>query len=175
MNWRTNNLDLRFWNYDLRLVWKSQWILFFLSFSTFSQTNAIIFIHPECPISQQYLHKIEVLAEEFKTTEFQLIIPPKGISKKQIEDFKNEYSIKIPIKIDKKSKLIKQLGATITPEVFVLNAKNEVLYSGMVDSWFYDLGKRRAVATEFYLRDVLLGNNTIKKTTAVGCLIGQAP
>lgn len=143
--------------------------------TTIPHHKVFIFIHPECPISQKYLHKIEVLADEFKTADFQLIVPPKGVSKKQIEEFKHEYSIKIPIKIDRKSKLIKQFGATITPEVFVLNQKNEVIYSGMIDNWFYDLGKHRAEATEFYLKDVLQKNYKIKKTKAIGCLISQTP
>jgi thiol-disulfide isomerase/thioredoxin len=176
MKWRNNKTNL-LWKWgNIYVVLKLILIPLLINFSSFSQTRVIIFLHPECPISQKYLHKIELLADEFKPFDFQLMIPPKGILKKQIEDFRKEYSIKIPIKIDKKSKSIKQLRATITPEAFVLNSKNEVLYSGMIDNWFYDLSKYRPEATEFYLRAALSSiqkNEEIKinKTTAIGCLI----
>lgn len=51
--------------------------------------------------------------------------------------------------------LAKYLKATTTPEVFVLNNKGEVVYSGAIDNWAIDLGEKRQVITEFYLKDAL--------------------
>ena len=73
-----------------------------------------------------------------------------------------------------KQTLTKQLEASVTPEVFLVNAKQKIQYQGMIDNQFYTLGKSRNVATEHYLKDAInafLSNQPIKinTTQAVGC------
>ena len=66
--------------------------------------------------------------------------------------------------------------ATITPEVFVVDSSNRVWYSGAIDNWSFDTGKKRQFATEHYLKDALkaLRNGqkpAVSETKAVGCYI----
>jgi hypothetical protein len=51
-----------------------------------------------------------------------------------------------------------------------------VIYSGKIDNWFEDIGKRRTIITEFYLQDALNSvirhrEPAIKETKPVGCFI----
>lgn len=67
-------------------------------------------------------------------------------------------------------------GATITPQVFIFNAKSEILYSGAIDNYAIEPGRHRPKATEFYLKDAvsyILDGQTPKITTteAIGCFI----
>jgi hypothetical protein len=78
--------------------------------------------------------------------------------------------------MDAKAAFAKQLGATITPEVFVLGKSQETLYSGRIDNWAYELGRKRKVITEHNLLDALNAIDKkqkikITKTKAVGCYI----
>jgi len=57
--------------------------------------------------------------------------------------------------VDKGFKLSKKFNATVTPEVFVLNEKDQVLYHGAIDNWFYKLGQNRIEITEHYLDDAV--------------------
>ena len=77
---------------------------------------------------------------------------------------------------DTKSLMAKKLGATITPEVFLLGKTGVIRYSGRIDNWAFDLGKKRSVITEHNLIDAIeavLQNKSvkIKKAKAVGCFI----
>ena len=77
---------------------------------------------------------------------------------------------------DPKNKLTNLLKATITPEVFMLNQQQKVIYQGRIDNWAYEVGRKRTVITEHNLRDAI---KTFKKrqpiaypkTKAVGCFI----
>ena len=71
-------------------------------------------------------------------------------------------------------KLTKRLDAKTTPEVFILNDKNKILYQGAIDNLYYDIGKKRPEASIFYLKDALNSiinkqKITIQKTEAIGC------
>ena len=82
----------------------------------------------------------------------------------------------LPLLRDPENKLVKALGATITPEVFVLNGQYEVMYSGRIDNWAYELAKKRKLITAHDLQDaleaMLAGKKVIvTQTKAVGCFI----
>lgn len=74
--------------------------------------------------------------------------------------------------VDEDSKVADQFGATKTPEVFLLNNKNEVVYTGAMD----DNPSSPDEAKIFYLKDAMNALNDgkeIKTTTSksVGCSI----
>jgi hypothetical protein len=79
--------------------------------------------------------------------------------------------------IDRRHELVRQLGATVTPEAAVIGAHGELLYRGRIDDGYVSLGKRRFEATTHDLRDaleaVLAGKPVAAPRTAtVGCAIG---
>ena len=100
------------------------------------------------------------------------------IRKSEIKRFHKTYNLPFGGEIDRDYALAKRWGATVTPEVVVMNARGEMLYRGAIDNWYYALGKNRPEPTEHYLKDVLeaiRGSYPIlkKQTEAVGCLMNR--
>ena len=138
--------------------------------------NVFVFLDTECPISQQYVRNLETLRLAFsqKNIHFWAVFPTKGVTKDEIITFQKKYDFQYSSLIDYNMKLTKKLDAKTTPEVFILNNRNKILYRGAIDDLYYDLGKKRPEASIFYLKDAL--NNivnkqkiTIQKTEAIGC------
>ena len=96
--------------------------------------------------------------------------------KHEVADFKDKYLLTSRIKIDRTHKLAKRLNATVTPEVFVVDEKNNIVYHGAIDNWFYALGQNRINITEHYLDDAISQwikeqTITINYSKPVGCFI----
>lgn len=137
-----------------------------------------IFMAVDCPVTQKYMSTIKSLELKYHN---QLSITgyfPAGLTKKEAKQFRKEYKLPANIKLvdDKLHQMTQHLNATITPEVFLMNNKGEVLYSGAIDNWFFELGRYRPEITENYLIDAIeatLNQTTlgVTKTTAIGCFI----
>ena len=136
----------------------------------------IMFLGSDCPITQKYIARVKDIVKDFEpTTDFYGVFPTQ-FSLKEIKTFKKEYDIDFTFLSDDKMELAKHLGATVTPEVFLINKNNHLQYQGAIDNWFYELGKSRLNTTENYLIDALTAvgkgdTPTIKKTEAIGCFI----
>ena len=138
-----------------------------------------IFLSPECPLSQNYSVLLNKLAAEHnKDVDIVGVFPGKGYSFQEYKKFKKKYHINFILLADRASGLVKKLSATTTPEAFLLNDKNSILYHGSIDDWAISLGKQRKTATQNYLQDAI--NNylagmpiSIKETKPIGCLIND--
>ena len=78
--------------------------------------------------------------------------------------------------IDREHKLVRETGATVTPEAVVILADGSIPYRGRIDNMYPNLGQRRRVITEKDLRAALdaVGENRsvkVSRTQAVGCYI----
>ena len=137
------------------------------------------FLATTCPISQQYTAYINQFTKmaESKNIQVMLVFPSEKIKiKKEVDSFIKKYQLSLSYKIDRGYKLSKKLNATVTPEVFVMNEKDQVLYHGAIDNWFYKLGQNRIQVTEHYLEDAItqaLNQQTIIRpyVKPVGCFI----
>ncbi len=116
------------------------------------------FLATTCPISQQYtayINQFSASASQ-KNIQVELVFPSdKRKIKNEVKTFIQQYQLTAKWTIDQNYLLSKKLNATVTPEVFVLNEKNEILYHGAIDNWFYALGKNRMNITEHYLDDAI--------------------
>lgn len=141
------------------------------------QATILWFISPECPLCQNYTLTIKKFQKKYNSKiRFIGIVSGKDFTANDIEKFKREYQIKIEVLFDEEKKLVKHLGASITPEVFVYDKSSKLVYSGRIDNWAYAPGKTRTVITKNELADVLHKLNEGKivpfhKTQAVGCFI----
>jgi hypothetical protein len=128
---------------------------------------------------QNYAPTLKALGETFgQKVQFIGIIPGTAYTRKEIENYRQTYNIGFSLVVDSTFKTTNQLKATVTPEVFVINEQGHLAYSGAVDNWLYDLGKKRKAPTEHFLKDALeamvAGKKVLKpKTTAKGCLIND--
>ena len=144
-----------------------------------NRATVIIFMNPECPITQLYMPLLAKLHHQYGPSEvgFYGVFPPSVYEEKEMERFQQTYSVPFPLLIDtKKGKCTRWLRATVTPEVFVLDSAGQVSYRGAIDNHYYALGKRRAEVTEHYLTDALeaVVHQTevkVKQTQPLGCLI----
>lgn len=150
------------------------------SFSQISNNTAtvIYFLAPNCPLSENYTLPIKNISNEYTANniEFIGVVAGEYFTHDEITEYINEFNIEIPLLLDPKMELTNTLKAKITPEVFVLSPKGDVLYSGKIDNWYITLGRNRKKPTEFYLKDALnsiLNHKpiAINKTEAVGCFI----
>jgi thiol-disulfide isomerase/thioredoxin len=142
------------------------------------KATAIYFISPECPLCQSYTLTINQLIKKYngKAIDFIGVVPTKNFSMSDILNYKRIYKSNLNLVCDTGNKLVKKIGATITPEVFLVDSKGVTIYSGRIDNWAYELGKKRTVITAHDLVDAIesvLNNKPvkIKKTKAVGCFI----
>ena len=138
-----------------------------------------IFLSPECPLCQNYSKNLNELFAEYKyKIAFYGIIPGKAYSAAEVKKFSELYKVKFDLLFDKSFQLAKLLQATTTPQVFLVDKKNEIVYSGRIDNWATSLGVKRAFVTDHYLEDAIFAsvNNIpvkIKLTNPVGCLIND--
>ena len=115
------------------------------------------FLATTCPISQQYTAYINQFTQQAAAQhiEVTLVFPAKYNNKKDVEAFIHEYHLSAPVLLDKRYALSKKLKASVTPEVYLLNEKDQVLYHGAIDNWYYALGKNRLEISEHYLDDAV--------------------
>jgi thiol-disulfide isomerase/thioredoxin len=142
------------------------------------QATVIVFLSDECPLSQNYTLTLQTLYNAYHSSgiNFYAVFPGKYIDRKAVSDFTIKYTLTFPVLLDKRKKLVQQLGASVTPEVFLLDNQNELIYRGSIDNWASDLGKKRQEITRHYLKEAIIATLSgqaleIKTTKPVGCYI----
>jgi len=140
----------------------------------------LIFLQPDCPISNQYAPTLNRLVAEFspRGISFYRVYPDRDLTKEDIEQHGRTFSYNCPAFIDPKHMLTLKAGATVTPEVAVYNAKGEQVYRGRIDDRYVAFGKKRPEPTREDLREVLqkiISGQVIKpsQSKAVGCYIDK--
>ena len=140
--------------------------------------RAYIFLAEGCPMCQGYAATLNQLAEayEAKGVQFIGIFPNFYTTDAEIEAFKKQFDIRFDLKRDECFIYSDQLKATTTPQVFLTDKSDKILYSGMIDNAYFQRGKRRGKTSDFYLKNAL--DNVLKgqavavaQTTAIGCII----
>lgn len=142
-----------------------------------SRLEAIVFVAPQCPISEAILLNLNQISEEYDSNQvaIKLVVPGELYTRSEIDSFVEVNKIKHKVIIDSQAVLVKKYNATITPEVFLISG-SQIIYSGAIDDRALDNEIIRQSATENYLRDAikltLKGEELkVKKTKAVGCYI----
>jgi thiol-disulfide isomerase/thioredoxin len=136
-----------------------------------------IFMSEECPICRYYVHDINRLSNEYASEQINFIgvFPNFSSKKEKIEAFTKDYKLDIPTQTDYFKSLAKKLDAKLTPEVFVVNQDEKVLYRGRIDNAYVSLGNRRRVVTNHDLEKFLLnlqkGDINYTQTESIGCYI----
>lgn len=138
----------------------------------------IYFLSPECPLCINYTLAMRNLEREFASDSIAFfgIYSQEWFSAVEVDSFALKYNLGFRMLLDGNNRLAQALGATITPEVFILNRESEVLYRGKIDNWVNDLGKKKLEVSEHYLKNALVAwadGKAIepKRTEPKGCLI----
>lgn len=138
---------------------------------------AIMFLDIDCPISQYAAKPFQTLnAQHSETIQFIGVIPGDYYSSEKIDSFMTAMKLDFILIPDTKNKLVKRLGATITPEVFLIDGAENVIYQGALDDKYKALGRARQEVSERYLERAIsalvLGTPIeLSKTDPIGCKI----
>ena len=137
--------------------------------------TVIIFVSAQCPVVKGYNERMNQLTADYKAKGITVI----GINSNATESLEwvkshAEATYKFPVLIDKGNVLADKLSASVTPEVFYLDAKNVLLYHGAIDN-----DRSGKNITEQFLRvafDSSLAGKKIERTSAnaFGCSIKKA-
>jgi peroxiredoxin len=138
--------------------------------------SVLIFVATKCPVSNAYNDRMEKLAHDYKARGVNVI----GInsnapeSAAAVKTHAAENKLTFPIFKDPANKVADRLGATVTPEVYFLDANNKLIYRGRIDN-----AKDAAQVKSSELRDAIeatLDGKPVAKTTATafGCTIKRA-
>ncbi|HYV91695.1 MAG TPA: redoxin domain-containing protein [Chitinophagales bacterium] len=150
------------------------------SFSELQNNKAsiILFLQPECPFCNSYGKTLRLLDSVFQSQQVRMygVVAGKFYPDSEIVSYKEKFQLQFPFLLDPDFVLKKDLKASVTPQAYLVDAKGNVIYHGMIDNWGYEIGKARAHATEFYLTEAV--NNFLAgkpiasdSTKAVGCYI----
>lgn len=146
-----------------------------------SRGAVVLFVAPECPISNAYAPEVNRLVSEYgpKGFAFYLAHCDPDVTPAAALEHAAAYGYGCPVLLDPRGDLARRLGATTTPEAAVVSPAGEVLYLGRINDLYPTLGKRRYAATTRELRDALDATLAgrpvpVPRTKAVGCTIPGA-
>ncbi len=132
----------------------------------------IVFLSAQCPVVRGYNERISRIAADYETKGIRFI----GINSNATEslDWVKSNAVenyKFPVLIDKGNVLADKLGASVTPEIFLIDANNVLVYHGAVDN-----DRSGGNITKPYLRsaiDAVIGGKKVEITeiNAFGCSI----
>lgn len=138
--------------------------------------TVLLFIAVQCPVSNAYNERMEKLAQDYKAKGINVI----GINSNVAEDgaaakaHAVQNKLSFTILKDPGNKIADKLGASVTPEAYLLDANNKLMYHGRIDnsrnpSQVETPDLRNAI-------DAMLSDKQIEKTEAkaFGCSIKRA-
>lgn len=138
-----------------------------------SKAIVIMFISTQCPVSNGYNARMEQLFSDYKGKGISFI----GInSNKQetVEEIKNhskEHDLNFTILKDPDNKIADKFGASVTPEIYVLNKNFEIMYHGRIDDSRRETEVRKK-DLRLALDEILAGKKISEpETKAFGCSI----
>lgn len=142
--------------------------------------TVLVFYSSECPISNAYSPTLEKLFAAFPHERVKWVgicIDP-DLSDTDVKAHARDFSLKFPVVRDRHGAFARKIGATMTPEAFVVDAKGHVRYHGRIDDQFVKRGLRNANPSGNELNDAisaLLKGEEVKAAhvAAVGCPIPE--
>lgn len=135
-----------------------------------------MFIAPDCPLCMTLSTPFSELSEKYTDIQFLAIYSGKHYEPMEINMFATETKLRPRIFRDYDYEVAHQLGASVTPEFFLIDSSATILYQGMMDDRILTLGSYKQQWDKHYLVDaidaVLAGNKPELATTeAVGCVL----
>ena len=141
----------------------------------------IIFGSVDCPIANAEVPEIRRIHERAKAGGASMFFVHPAVEQQAEKMGKHaqERKLKMPVLHDKNRDLVRLLRATTTPEAFVLRRDGDqwvIVYRGLIDNLYAEVGRRRRNATTYYVRDAIdaaISRQPVETPVRVpiGCLI----
>lgn len=146
--------------------------------ATTNRATVIIFTLPDCPIANAFAPEINRLAADYSARGigFYLAHADRDLTVEAARQHAADYAFRCPVLLDPLHALVRTLGATKTPQAFVIDATGTTVYRGRINNLFADYGTRRQTVTQHDLRnalDAVLAGKPVSQpvTDAIGCHI----
>jgi peroxiredoxin len=144
-----------------------------------AQYTVYVFLGESCPICQYHTLTLNTISAEYANKGVAVVglFPNPDSDSATIDSFRREYKLTFELRKDVDRLFMNRFGATITPQVFVVDETTGVIhYKGRIDDKYTTLGKRKTTPVVPDLKnalDALLANKPVPvaETTAVGCYI----
>ena len=131
--------------------------------------TAVLFLSPRCPLTEKGIAEITALHQEYrrKNVLFVGIVPDAAVTNAELADFIQKRGVIFPLYRDPQGKVVKQFGASVTPEVYLLDGASKLIFHGGLA----DAAGRGGL--ESVIRDVLANKEITPKSDKVtGTAIG---
>jgi peroxiredoxin len=138
-----------------------------------SKVIVLMFIATQCPVSNSYNTRMVELYKDYasKGVTFIGINSNKQENVEEVRNHSTEHGFEFVVLKDWNNVVADKLEASVTPEIYVLNSKREVLYHGRID----DSSRENRVTTKDLrtaLDRILAGKAVeVTETKAFGCSI----
>src|SRR6267378_3908340 len=133
----------------------------------------LIFIATKCPVSNGYNDRMEKLAQDYKAKGINVIGINSNVTEPaaEVKSHATDKHLTFTILKDEGNKIADRLGATRTPEAYVIDASGKLVYHGRIDN-----SQNMTNITSNDLRDALdemVSGKQVSKTggAAFGCSI----
>ena len=138
-----------------------------------SKAIVLMFIATQCPVSNAYNGRMVELQKDYssKGVTFVGINANKQEGNEETKNHAKEHGFDFPVLKDWNNVVADQLGASVTPEIYVLNSNLELLYHGRIDDSQRE-GKVSSKDLRVNLDKILSGKPVeTQETKAFGCAI----
>ena len=133
------------------------------------------FLHPACPLAQDYGPVLNSLADEFAGEGVRFVgVVCEVDDAAEVEAYRREFGIAFPIHLDTDFTLAEAVDATVTPQVVLVDRDRRIRYSGRIDDRYKIRGVMSPGDPDPELRsailDLVAGREVREpRTEAVGC------
>jgi peroxiredoxin len=133
----------------------------------------ILFISTRCPVSNNYNERMVKLYDDYvpQKVRFLAVNSNKKEDAEEVKKHAQENKFEFPVLKDPQNKIADRYDAQVTPEVYVVNTKLELLYHGNID----DSRREKDIESHMLrnaLDEILAGKEvTVKESKAFGCSI----
>ena len=138
-----------------------------------SKATVIMFVATQCPVSNAYNERMEKLAKDYgaKGVRFVGVNSNQQESVSEIASHSKEHGFTFPVLKDKGNVIADKFDAKVTPEIYVVNAKGDLVYHGQIDN-SQNEAKIKARPLAAALDEVLAGQPVKQADVAAfGCSI----
>jgi len=144
--------------------------------------TVLIFYSTECPSSNAYSPALNRVTTEFPAGRVKLLglcVDP-DLSDADVLTHAKDFGLKFTVARDRQGTVARRLGATVTPEAFLIDSKNRLRYHGRIDDQFAARQKRNANPMTNELQSaigaVLAGRDVpVPFVASVGCPLPEPP
>lgn len=142
------------------------------------ELTCYFFFISDCPACRNNLPKVVELDKKYKGKGLEIIgvVSDPELEEELLQEALETFGVEFAILRDDSLDLAREHGATVTPQAFLYDESGRLIYSGLVDNYYYDFGRHRKNITEFYLEDAIQAaleyrSPEITETEPIGCII----